>query len=191
MPPNPPFDMSTTRSPGRCSRTMVAMMSSSEAASRADWPRVRRDRERAAEPTAAPPPAASIETPARSGPRSRGRTRGRSRPERCGGTTTPIAARRPPRCARPDSPRAGRPASRRPPSDDARSRRRPSRRGPCRRLRAAASRRRTGAAPSAIRVGADADVGRDRDGGRRVAHVVGADERHLKDCRTARPLVEP
>src|SRR5205085_8370167 len=46
MPPKPPFDISTTRSPGRCSRTMPSTMSSIESASRASNPRSFRSRTR-------------------------------------------------------------------------------------------------------------------------------------------------
>src|SRR5947207_4758229 len=38
MPPNPPFDMTTTRSPARCSAATAATMASIDSASRADPP---------------------------------------------------------------------------------------------------------------------------------------------------------
>ena len=124
MPPKPPFDMSTTRSPSLCSLHDRRRRCRRSTASRAAGPRSA-DRAPAAAPTGARLRAASIGRPARSGLRQRGpkaraksswNTRRHDEAER-GSKTAQIR--------RSDSTRAGPRASRRPRSDDARSRRTP------------------------------------------------------------------
>ena len=177
MPPNPPFDISTTMSPLRCSSTTVATMSS-----------IVRNVARTLLPAAqivhellGRQPLrfrqATTGTPRRRPLRPLRRTRARSRPGTRAGRTTPNAARTPPRCVDPDNRCAAPTAFRAPPSGDARSRRAPSRH------------RRTPddlepaldalehPKPVGERPRRDPDVAADGDRRERVAHVVHAEQR--------------
>ena len=179
MPPKPPFDISTARSPGRCWRTMVATISSSEAGAWADWPAARRSPSVAA-PRAVPAPAASSGRPARSALHRPRQTPPRSRPGTHVGTTKPSAARTPPRCG-PSGFDARRPFS---VSATAVGMVREvvvHRHAACHTNDfEAALHARERPQPLADPHFVDADVGRDGNGSQRVAHVVRAEQRHLE-----------
>ena len=187
MPPKPPFDIMTTRSPGRCSRTMASTMSSIESASRADWPRPceiahqlrhrqplglrqRRPKHRRDQHLVG-----RGERPREIVLKHAAARRGRARLEH-----RPDARRR-------IATRAGRRAFRPPPSDGARNRRRRSRRPT---VPTTSSRRLTPAnvsSPSAIRSALMPTSVATAIAAEGVAHVVRADQRHLElaERRTA------
>ena len=193
MPPNPPFDITTTRSPGRRSRAIVSTMSSIEAASRAacaallEIANQRRHRQplrlRAAW-TGTPGASSDLvgggkrvrEVVLEHPPARRRRSRLEDRPDARAGIRR----------------RAARPAFPRPRSDGARNRRTRSRppaspTTSSRRLTPANRRR-----PSAIRSALMPDFRRHRDRRQRVPDVVRADERHLEraERRPAAPDVK-